>query len=433
MSRGRALLRNGVVRNALGLYVMQFGQYLLPIATVMILARRLGPTHWGSLVFMQAFASYVTFLVNYGFNYSATREVARNSQDKDRLADLVAGVVGAKLALAVASMLLVLPVAALVPPVHRNAGLLWPAMLWAISIAASPAFYFQGLERLGVVARFDTVARVLSLVVVVLVVAGPADTWKVLAVQGGLLSCAVLVELAVVYREVGFRVSRPRLVRQSLRLGWAIFMLTGALSFYTIGNGFVLGLFGTPAAVAYYVGAERICRVFGTLLSPITQAVFPRTSHLASRAPAEAARLARNSLLVMTAVACPMGVVLFAGAPILVHVLLGPGFESAIPVLRILSLLPPLIAASNVLGVQWGLALGLDRLVNLVMFGAGVLNVSLAFLLVPHYSQIGMAMSVVAAELSVVAGLYVTLRLKRLDPFTMAVPSRADAPAVLSA
>ena len=433
VERARAALRNGIVRTALGLYVLQAGMYLLPIATVMFLARRLGPVHWGSLVFMQAFVTYVTFLVNYGFNYSATRDVARHRHDPDRLKDLLAGVLGAKVMLAFLSIVLVVPVAIIVPAVHRNQDLLWPAMLWALAVAASPAWYFQGLERLGIVARCDTAARILSLIAIVLVVQSKDDAWKVLAIQGGLLLCATVIELTVAYKEVGFRMPSTALVRQTLRLGWAIFMLSGAISFYTIGNGFMVGLFGTSAAVAYYVGAERICRVLGTLLTPIAQAVYPRTSHLATQARWRAARLAKTSLILMAAGGCAMGVFLFAAAPILVQILLGPGFDQAIPVLQILALVPPMVAVSNVLGVQWGLALGLDRLVNMVMYAAGLLNIVLAIILVPHYFQIGMAVSVVVAETFVAAGLYLLLRLKGLDPFAVAGTEWEEAPATVPA
>jgi PST family polysaccharide transporter len=418
VDRGRGLMKNGIVRNAFGLYALQLGTYLLPIATVMVLARRLGPGSWGSLAFMQAFAAYVTYLTNYGFNYSATREVARNRDDPERLRELLAGVLGAKLALAGLAIVIVIPVSMLVPAIQREQALLWPGMLWAFSIAASPAWFFQGLERLGVVARCDTAARIVSLFAIVLVVHSPADTWKVLAIQGGLLFTAVAIEMAVAYRQVGFRRPTARLTWRTLRLGWSVFMLTGALSFYTIGNGFILGLFGPSVVVAYYMGAERICKVFGSMLTPISQAVYPRTSHLAVHARGEAARLARNSLFVMVGAALVMGAFLYLAAPLLVHVLLGPGFENAVVVLRILSILPPLIAASNVLGIQWGLALGLDRLVNLVMVGAGVLNVALAFVLVPHLYHVGMALSVVLSEAFVAAGLYLMLRLKHLDPIS---------------
>jgi PST family polysaccharide transporter len=428
------LLRNGVVRNALGLYVLQIGSYLLPIATIVFLARLLGPRDWGSLAFMQAFAGYVMLVVTYGFNYSATREVARHRSDPDQLADLLAGVLGAKVALTILSIAVVVPLSGLVAPIHRNQNLLWPAMLWALSLSYSLNWFFQGLERMAFVARWETAARVLSLAGIVILVRSPADTWKVLAIQGAMMTGAVVVELAVTYREVRFRIPSARLVVRTLGLGWSTFIYQGALSFYTVGNGFILGLFGSPAAVGYYVGAEKISKAFATMLFPITQAVYPRISHLASHARGDAARLARASLFLVGAAGCLMGLGVFLGAPLLVHVVLGPGFDSAVVVLRILALLPPLIAISNVLGIQWMLALGLDRLVNTVVISACVLNVTLALILVPRYQHVGMAVAVVASEALVAFGLYAMLRIRNLDPLAIAGrPAPAEAVAVATA
>jgi PST family polysaccharide transporter len=240
-----------------------------------------------------------------------------------------------------------------------------------------------------------------------------------------MMTGAVVVELAVTYREVRFRLPSAGLVIRTLGLGWSTFIYQGALSFYTVGNGFILGLFGSPAAVGYYVGAEKISKAFASMLFPITQAVYPRISHLATHARGDAARLARTSLFVVGAAGCLMGVSVFLAAPILVQVVLGPRFDSAVVVLRILALLPPLIAISNVLGIQWMLALGLDRLVNTVVISACVLNVTLALILVARYQHVGMAVAVVASEALVAFGLYALLRIRNLDPLVIA---RSSAP-----
>jgi PST family polysaccharide transporter len=413
------LLPSGLVRNALGLYAVQVGTYAVPIATIVLLAHRLGPQSWGSLAFMQAFASYVVFLVNYGFSASAVREVARHRDDRERLADVVAGVLGVKVMLAVASLLIVIPVSMLVPAVHRHDGLLWPAMLWALSLSFSFSWFYQGLERMGLVACCETTARFLSLAAILVVVRSPNDTWKVFVVQGGLLWVALLIELVAAWRRVGLRLPTLPLIGQTFRMGWTMFLLSGALSFYTIGNGFILGLFGSSVVVGYYAGAERISKAFSTLLNPITQAVYPRTSHLALTARAEAARLARTSLFLMGTAGCIAGIIIFLSAPVLVPVLLGPRFEAAVIVLRILALLPPLIAVSNVLGIQWMLALDLDREMNIVILSAGLLNVLLAFALAPRLLHVGMAIAVVASEALVTAGMYAILRIKHLDPITL--------------
>jgi PST family polysaccharide transporter len=100
-----------------------------------------------------------------------------------------------------------------------------------------------------------------------------------------------------------------------------------------------------------------------------------------------------------------------------VRLLLGKGFSNSIPVLRLLSILPALIAVSNVLGIQWMLPLRLDKEFNTIILSAGALNLILALLLTPRYHQMGMAVSVVFAEMLVTVSIVLFLRRRKLDPW----------------
>jgi PST family polysaccharide transporter len=168
--------------------------------------------------------------------------------------------------------------------------------------------------------------------------------------------------------------------------------------------------------VAYYAGAERISRAFLSLLAPISQALFPRVSYLVQEARERAARLARISLVVMGVGGAVIGGVVFVLAPSLVRILLGSQYGPAVQVLRILALLPPLVALSNVLGIQWMLPLRLDRAFNTIIVGSGIINLSLAMALAPRYAAHGMAWAVVCAETFVTIAMYVVLRRWKLDP-----------------
>ena len=50
----RKLLRRGLVQNIVALYGVQICTYALPLMTFPYLARVLGPSGWGSVVFAQA-------------------------------------------------------------------------------------------------------------------------------------------------------------------------------------------------------------------------------------------------------------------------------------------------------------------------------------------------------------------------------------------
>jgi len=81
-------------------------------------------------------------------------------------------------------------------------------------------------------------------------------------------------------------------------------------------------------------------------------------------------------------------------------------------------LLPPTIALSNMLGAQWMLALRLDKELNYIILGAGLVNLAGALTLGRWYQPIGMAWSLVIAEAFVVVGAFVFLRWRKLDPWS---------------
>lgn len=413
-------LRHTLVHNILALYGVQFANYLFPLLLVPYLARVLGPEGWGLLAFTQAFAGYLGLLVEYGFGLSATREAAQSRNSLRRRAELLAEVLGAKGVLSLLALGVALGVGSQILAFREHPEVLWAGVFWALATAYSPVWYFQGLERMRLVAGVEVGAKASVLIFIFLMVKGPGDVWKVLALQGGASSLASLVALYLAYREVPFLLPEFPGVLRALRTGWSMFFFRSAVSLYTLGNTFILGLFAPPQVVGYYAGAEKISKAFLGLFTPFSQALYPRISHLVRHTPIEAARLARMGLWALGLGGLTLGTVVWLLAPLLVRVFLGEGYEPAVAVVRILVPLIPLIALSNVLGIQWMLPLGMDRPFNAIIVGAGFLNLTIAVFLAPHLQHVGMALAVVISELWVTLGMWFYLRKRRKDPFSFA-------------
>jgi PST family polysaccharide transporter len=196
-----------------------------------------------------------------------------------------------------------------------------------------------------------------------------------------------------------------------------LFFFRAAVSLYTVGNVFILGLFVAPQQVAYYAGAERLTKAFLGLLEPLNRTFLPRLSHLVRHNLSQAARLAQLIVVSMGLLGLLFGGGVVLLAPLLVHLLLGPGFEPAIPLMRILALLLPLIAVNLALGLQWMVALGLDRAYNYITVGAGLLNIGFAIVLVPLFFQSGMAWAVVSTEVFVAIALVIHLHYSGKAPW----------------
>jgi PST family polysaccharide transporter len=409
-------LDRSLARNVASLYGVQFANYLLPLVTIPYLTRVLGPATWGLVAFAQAFGAYASIVIEYGFHLSATRAVARSRDSRSELANLVAGVMGAKVMLAAGAVLLALLLESWIPLFRAHPVFLWAAVFWAVGQSFSMLWYYQGFERMRLVAVLDVAGKAAATAGIFILVRHPADGWKVLVLQGSGALLSVAVATAIVYRQVPFRLPTWRLVSNTLRMGWSMFLFQGSMSLYGAGNAFILGLFASPAAVGFYAGAEKLARALMGLMAPIHQSLYPRLSHLVQHNRPAAHRLARFSMFLMSSVGVVLSLAAFLGAPWAVPLILGRSFTASVPVLEILAALPLLDALGTLFGVLWMVPLGLDRQFNRVILAGGALNLVLAVVLAPRFAQLGMAAAVVATEVFVVLSLYLTLRRRKLSP-----------------
>ncbi|MGH9475522.1 MAG: oligosaccharide flippase family protein [Terriglobales bacterium] len=421
----RGVARHPLARNALALYAAQGARYLIPLALVPFLARVLRPEAFGRLAFAQSLASLLAVVADFGFSFSATREIARERDCAGAQQAIVAGVLGAKLLLAGAVALAGALMLAFVPGFRAMAGFIWGACLLAVAQVASPAWFFQGVERMGRQTGIDVLGTGLGAGFVFVTVRRPEQAASVLFAMGAGALGAAGVNYLRMYHGIAFESPRVRPALRMLRQSLALFFLRASIALYTGANTFLLGLFVPAAAVADFAGADKIVRASMSVFTPVSQALFPRMAYLMTRNRRRGLGVSRRLLGVFAAVGCLEAVVLVWAAPWAVKLLLGSGYEGAVVLLRWLAPLLPLIAISNVLGFQIMLPLGMDRELNLAVAGAAVVNIVLMLVLVPRFGSVGMVWSVLVSETVVTGGQAALLLLRRAPTHKPAVSQAA--------
>lgn len=391
-------LDNPVVRNALALYAIQIAGYVLPLVTIPYLARTLHPEGYGLLLFFQSFALWSSMIIEYGFNLSATREVARSAGKPEVLAEISASVLGAKLVLFLA-FLMVAGVMALVQPNVRAhpAYLLW-AIPMTLALGFSPFWYFQGTERMVGAVVVEFLSRALATVLIFFWVRTSDDAWKALALYALAGGTSTLVQTGWMYRNVGFRLPCCDGCLSALKQGWNMFLFRGAYNIYSTSNAFILGMFAPPVQVGFYGSAERISRAFQGLSLPISQSLYPRLAHLVGQDPVKTARLARLALILAASMGFACALLLATVARWGVGIILGPGYEPASSVLYVFAIVMPVNFLNDALIMQWMLPLNMERAASVITLGAVLVNLTAASLLAPRYAHTGMAFSLLLAE-----------------------------------
>ncbi len=391
----------------MSLYGAHVAGVVLSLVAIPYLARVLRPEGWGVVVFAQSFAGLLTLILEYGFYLSATREIARHRDEEDRIAEIVADVQAAKAILLATVTVIAVVSSRAIPLFREHPAHLTFAWLLAAAQGFSPFWFYQGVERPTYPALTEAASKGVATLLILSFVRDAGDGARVLAIYGGAAFCWSVVANAFIYRTV--RVARPR-VRSGarmLRRTFRLFVFRAASGSWVAANSFLLGSLADPRTVAFYGGAERLIRGALNGIHPATQAIYPRVSRLMVSDRAGASQLLGVSLLCVGGLGLVIGMAAFISAPWLVRVFLGAGYEDAIPVLRMLAVVAPVVGASTVLGLQWALPAGLDRPYFRLVVAGAVLNIVLAVPLIGRFGSIGMASAVIAAETTVLAGLCV--------------------------
>jgi PST family polysaccharide transporter len=193
-------------------------------------------------------------------------------------------------------------------------------------------------------------------------------------------------------------------------------------------NRLVLGSVAPVAVLGEYAGAEKITRVFQQGMWPVNQALYPKLTQQAQNNPRGALKTVRLSLLALGGLGTFLGLAVFFGASLLVHLVLGPAFQEAVPVLRVFSLWIPLIALTTVIIFQLLLPNHLDNQFNFVNVTAGLLGIGAALLLAPRFGAIGIAWAAVSAQTYTLAAFAFILWRAGLNPFAPAAPAAVRPP-----
>lgn len=403
-----------LLSNFMSLSVLQGANYVLPLITLPYLVRVLGPEKYGLIAFAQAFIQYFNILTDYGFNLSATREISIHRDNAQKVSEIFSSVMIIKFCLLVLSFVIMNILVFSFWKFRQD----WPIYYLTFGMVVGqvlfPVWFFQGMERMKYITFLNITAKLIFTFAIFVFIRQTSDYIYVplLNLFGYLVAGALALRIVFRGFKVGFKVPSYSSLIHQLKEGWYIFISTMAISLYTVSNTFILGIFTNNTIVGYYSGAEKIIKAVQGLLSPISQTIYPHISKLASESKDQALRFIRKMTFLVGAGSFVLSLIVFIFADTIVRILLGSQYLESIAVLRILSFLPFIIGLSNIFGVQTMLAFDLKKGFSNILISASIVNIILAFILVPIYKHIGISFAVIISESFVTSSMFLFLQNK---------------------
>jgi PST family polysaccharide transporter len=365
-----------LVQNVGALALVQAMAYLVPLITLPYLTRVLGLQEWGRVAWAQVIISYFTIVTDWGFSLSGVRKVSALRNDRAALSECFCASWAVQWGLCVAALVALGGLSLYAPffALFRDYAVAGAGVI--VASVLFPTWLLVGLEQMREVALVQLVVRGSAVPLILFFVKAPADGPRVIgasALTGILGGLAALIWMRRSLA-LDWRWPRWRMMREEFIESGAMFLSHTWIVLYTGLTPTILGAMAGTAAVGQYVLADKLRAAAQSLLSPVSQALFPRMSYLFAYDRQAALSLLRRSGKLITLVSGATSIALFMLAEPLVRLAGGRDFFASVTLLHWLAPLPLIIAISNVFGIQIMLPNRMTRAFNRILAAAAALS-----------------------------------------------------------
>lgn len=393
---GKVLLSNFAY-----LSVLQIAGYVFPLLTLPYLARVIGASGFGKIAFASAIMVWIQTVTDWGFNYTATRDVARCRDDNQRVSEIFSNVFWARCLLMVLSFVVLAVLVFTIPKLRAEADVIFVSFLMIPGHILFPDWFFQAIERMKYITILNLLSKTLFTIAVFVFVREANDyILQPLFVSLGFVVSGI-VAMYLILRRWQYRLYRPRwfAVRETIQKSTNVFVNNLMPNLYNSLSYIVLGFYSTSAAVGIYDAGKKFSTVAYNLFNVVVRVFFPY--------------LARNKEKHSTFAVISLGLALvgcgglFVLAPWVIRLFYGADiFDGAIPILRITTVALFFIVVNMVYGTNYLIVNGYDRGARNVTMIASLIGGISAFPLIYFYDYIGAAVTFLVSSMLLGVGAY---------------------------
>lgn len=266
-----------VVESFFSLSVLNGVVLLFPLLTLPYILRVVGPANYGVYGFIYILVQYALIFNNYGFDFSATKQVAQHRDDKVYVNKVYNAVIACRFLLFLASLCFFMLLSLWLLPSASQRWMLLGGLSLVLGNTFTAVWFFQGMEKMRYLTIVNVLGKTLFLLLVFVVIRKP-EHYVLLPLLDGLGYVAGgITSLLIARNRFGIRLAWPSWadIRSQFRSGAAIFGSTLGMTLYRKSNIFILNFFVGDAALGIYTAAEKIITGFQGIISPVSQALFP--------------------------------------------------------------------------------------------------------------------------------------------------------------
>lgn len=266
-----------LAENFFSLSILKIVNLILPLVTLPYLIKVLGFHYYGAIVLAFSLIAYFQAITDYGFNLSATREIAKHRHSKKQLAFIYSKTIWSKLVLLLGSFIFLLPLIYFVPQFKEDSIIFFLMCLVLIGNTAFPEWFFRGVEQMKYITILDLLVKLLFTIGVFVFIHHPKDYWIYPLLFGCGYITSAMISYFIIYNNFSIKLSavKAQQIRTTLKKGFSLFVNQFAPNFYNNTTNFLVGVLLGNSAAGIFGAIRQIATILNVFNSIVSVVVFP--------------------------------------------------------------------------------------------------------------------------------------------------------------
>lgn len=366
--------------SAVSLTLLNLVRMFLPIFIQPLVIKMYGLDEFAFYVFFLALIPLCSVIFDYGFSYTCVRDFSEISDAEEKV-NYFNDVLFCKLL----NALLCFPIIATAlyfSSFYFSLYNIFVCFFIALSFAISPVWYYQSIGKLTYATYIEIVFLVLSIPFLFFVSELNFGVDIFLIMQASFRLLGYIILYYKINNELKFFSIAPRERNrlENIKIiyikGSGVFFFRLITSSYVSAYPIILSFLVSPKSFAIYMVADRLFRAGIGLLNPMSQILYANNVKLKNNRNAHGIYVIK-SIFLMSILGLIGLLFTYLFSEKIILSLFGEEFKMSIQILSLLSILFPVMAVSNILGIHYHIVIGKERLLNIFLIFGAIVCISL--------------------------------------------------------
>lgn len=250
---------------------------ILPFVTLPYLIKVLGFQQYGAIVLALSLIAYFQAITDYGFNLSATREIAQHRHSNKQLSYIYSKTIISKIILLIFSLFCLGGLIICVP--QFRADFLIHSLMSLILIGQTlfPEWFFRGVEQMRYITILDLIIKISFTLGVFFLIKKPEDYWIYPLVFGlSYIFVGVFSNIFLLKKfQIKFVKIRLDKIKKNLKFGFPLFVNQFLPNLFNNTTNFLIGIILGKSAAGMFGATRQVIQVLTVFNSVVSSVFFP--------------------------------------------------------------------------------------------------------------------------------------------------------------